>query len=276
MAIVFLNGRYLQEKEAKLSIHDVGFLYGEAIYETLRTVEGQLMNIDGHLERLQQSALFLGIPLPPIEKIKGWLQRTVDRNGFWKKGKESRVRLTVSGGVHSFNDSSSKATMLIVVVPLVEVVPALRSRGISVVTYPIQRPLPHIKTNNLAATLAARRYMKTHKAEEVLLVDHQGEVTEGSISNLFIVKRGRLITPKTSMLGGTTRTRIVDLARGHRWKLKQRSISYKDLLRADEVFICNAPRGVVPVVKVDGKRVSDGKVGVITKKVWEVLKENWS
>tara|TARA_B100000315_G_C14523555_1_gene562717 strand:- start:384 stop:1208 length:825 start_codon:yes stop_codon:yes gene_type:complete len=272
MTIVCLNGRYLDEKKAKVSVLDAGFFYGEGIYETLRTKQGKLLNLEGHLARLKRSADLVQIPLPSLKKLSSWLQATVDKNGFWKKGKESRVRLTVSGGVHGYDAPSKNPTILITVAPLEEVPKQKRMRGVAAVTYKIDRPLPIAKTTNLLPSMIARRFMRIKKAYEVFLVDHLGYVTEGSISNIFMVKRGKLITPKSSALPGTTQERILKLARRQKWPLVRRDFKVKELYGAHEVFFTNAPRGVVPVVKVDGRKIGNGKVGPVTKRAWDALK----
>lgn len=273
MKIVCLNGRYLSARDAKISAFDAGFLYGEGIYETLRTVDGKLMNVSGHLKRLQHSAEVVGIKLPPLKKVERWLNETVKRNNLWKSGKESRVRLTVTGGVHGYAEVSQKPTILITVEPLAEVSRQVRTKGVSVITMPLERPFPEAKTTFLIPAMKAERAMKKARAYEVLLLDRKGRVTEGSISNLFLVKGGRLVTPKSWILGGTTRERIIGLARKHRWKCVQKDFKLRTLYSADEIFICNAPRGVVPVVKVDGRTIGDGRVGDMTRCVWEKLKE---
>ncbi|MBT5016291.1 hypothetical protein HN748_03520 [Candidatus Peregrinibacteria bacterium] len=268
MNIVCLNGRYLKENEAKISVGDAGFLYGEGIYETLRTVDGKLMNLEAHLERLGQSARIIGMNLKEIEKIGKWAQQVVKKNEFKS---EARVRITVSGGVHGFGTPAEKPTILITAVPLASV-GAQRARGVSVITFLIERPLPEAKTTFLVPAMLARQVLKKSRAYEAILVDRNGYVTEGSISNVFMVKKGIIYTPKSGILGGTTRARIIELARQHKWRLKVRDFKVRELFRADEVFICNAPRGIVPVRRIDGKIIGNGKMGEVTRRVWEGLK----
>ena len=263
MAIVFLNGRYLDEREARLSVNDAGFLYGEGVYETLRTVGGEVLNVDAHLERLSRSAKMVGIPLPAGKKVADWLQKVVDKNGFWKKGKESRIRLTISGGIHAFDELPVKPTILIQVQPLVEVSRVKLACGVSAISYSTERFMPQFKTTHLLPALLARREMRKAKAYEVLLLNAKGQVTEGSISNVFLVRRGRLITPKSCLLKGTTRYRILQLAKRLKIVVSKKDFRLASVYGADEVFICNAPRGIVPIVKVDGKRIGNGKVGKV-------------
>lgn len=266
MSLVFFNGRYLDEKSATVSVRDAGLLYGEGVYETLRTYRGLVMHVEDHLQRLKNSAEALSIPLPPLIKIADWLQRTVDRNGFWKvSSSESRVRLTVTGGVHGLDERSKRPTILITVEPLAAVPRSVQEKGVSVVTYAEERVLPSAKTIDLVPTLLARRFMKKKRAYEVLLIDRKGRVTEGSIANFFIVKRGKLITPKSYVLEGTTRERVVHLARDLEIEVIEKDVFLNQLYAAKEVFICNTLRGIVPVVRVDGRIIADRKVGGLTR-----------
>ncbi|EKD93628.1 MAG: hypothetical protein ACD_28C00108G0021 [uncultured bacterium] len=268
MAIVFLNGRYLEESDASFSIWDAGFLYGEGIYETLRTEGGKVAQVSAHLNRLKASAQVVCIPLPPLEELEAWLQETVDRNAYWDQGNESRIRLTVSGGIHDFDQNSSQPTILITVSLLPDSSVASMD-GISVITFVVERFFPEIKTTHLLPALLARRAMRRAGAEEVLLVNHEGFVTEGSITNVFQIKEGVLITPKDHMLPGTMRDRILEVARELKISVLESSILKSEILRSDELFVCNAPRGILPVVRVDGVLIGEGKVGPITHRLMD-------
>lgn len=272
MKIVCLNGRFVHEDRAFISVNDAGFLYGEGIYETLRTVYGKVLNLPAHLRRLKRSADYVGIPLPPKTILLSWLNETVARAQKLYPNQALRIRLTVSGGVHGFDENSKSPTVLITVRRLEEVPESKRMRGMAAVSYAIERPFPEAKTTNMVPTLMARRFMRKKRAYEVLFVDHRGDVTEGSISNVFLAKKGRLITPKSFLLAGTTRERIFGLAHKEGWKISEKDVKLKDLYGADEVFICNAPRGVVPIIKIDGHTIGLGVVGPWTMMVWEALK----
>jgi branched-subunit amino acid aminotransferase/4-amino-4-deoxychorismate lyase len=273
MKTVCLNGRFLEEDKAFVSINDAGFLYGEGIYETLRTVHGEILNLSGHLARLKRSADYVGIPLPSRTTLERWLQGTVKRAQTFYTHHALRIRLTVSGGLHDFDADPKKPTVLITVRPLEEVHEEQRMHGLTGVTYSIERPFPVAKTTNMVPTLMARRYMRKKKAYEVLFVDHRGYVTEGSVSNVFLVQNGRLVTPKFFLLAGTTRERIFKLAPKMGWKIHEKDVLLEELYAAEEVFICNAPRGVVPMVEMDGRMIGNGKVGKWSLDVWEALKK---
>ncbi len=267
MAIVYLNGKYLDERKAFVSIHDAGFLYGEGVYETLRTREGKVDNADAHLERLEKSVRGVGLLMPSRDALRKALQGVVDRNGFWRKRRqEARIRLTLTGGVHDFDAKATKPTALITAMVLPRQ-GGVKSCGVSAISFRAERFMPSIKTTHLLPTLLARRAMRKAKAYEVLLVNHRGQVTEGSISNLFWVKRGVLCTPKSNLLSGTTREQIVRLARRLKIPAVVKDVRLATLYGVDELFVCNAPRGIVPAVKLDGKKIGTGRVGEVTRRL---------
>lgn len=267
MAIVYLNGRYMDERKAFVSIRDAGFLYGEGVYETLRTREGKVDNADAHLERLEKSVREVELVMPSREVLRRALQGVVDRNEFWRKRRqEARIRLTLTGGVHDFDGTVTKSTILITATVLPRL-GEVKARGVSAVSFRAERFMPSIKTTHLLPTLLARRAMRRAKAYEVLLVNHRGYVTEGSITNFFWVKREKLYTPKSDLLSGTMREQILNLARRTKIPVAVRDVRLATLYAADELFVCNAPRGVVPVVKLDGKKVGKGKVGEVTRRL---------
>jgi branched-chain amino acid aminotransferase len=265
MSMVCLNGAYMPAEEAKISALDSAFLYGHGIYETLRTRKGQLLNVDRHLERLHHSAQEVGIPLPADDVLHDWMQATVDKNDFWSEGKESRVRLTIGGGVHGYDDPVVEPTILVTVTPLPELKPVTDDVGVIAITFKIERPLPDLKTTNLLASMQARRAMRAKAAYEVFLVDHRGFITEGSITNVYFIRDGILCTPRAMILSGTTRARILDIASEMDLPVKEDDFSPEDFYQADEIFCTSAIRGVVPVIELDGQRIGDGAVGEKTK-----------
>ncbi|PIQ77678.1 hypothetical protein COV82_03290 [Candidatus Peregrinibacteria bacterium CG11_big_fil_rev_8_21_14_0_20_46_8] len=253
--IVYLNGRYLEADEAKISIFDPGFLYGDGIFETLRTYRGTVWQMEKHLERLYESAKIRGWKLRVSKsRLQTAIENTVKRNGF----EESRIRVTITKG------QEPQPTLFIWVQPLAKLPPSQYARGVSVVTFPLERAFPQMKTTSMQPLLIARSEAQKRRCFEALLVNRRGNVTEGTWANFFIVKDKELITPKAGILLGTTRDRVLKIAKPL-FKIKQQTVSLKELLEADECFITNAPKGIIPVVKVDGQQIGKGRVGPITK-----------
>ncbi len=298
--IVFLNGKFVKAEAAKVSIFDHGFLYGDGVYETLRTythevpslgevpswrtggptstaseassIGGKIWQLPEHLKRLQRSADFLGLKIPyNLSELARLAEKTVALNGF----KESRIRITLTRGENGYDfGSCEKPTLCIQVQELKAEPAAVYEHGVEVVTFAGVRNLPEAKTISLLPLILANRFLRQKKAYEAIFVDGKGlsaRVLEGTITNIFLVKNGVLITPKTGMLSGTTRQFLLKIARQAGFKISEKNMKVRDLYLADEVFITNAPRGIIPVVKVDGRKVGKGRPGTVTKSLMGIF-----
>lgn len=263
--IVYLNGRFVNARDAKVSIFDPGFLYGDGIFETLRTYRGEIWQIEEHLDRLFESARMRGWTLSwNREEIAAIARKTVKKNEY----PESRIRITITAGV-------KQPTLFVWVQPLEKIPQSAYERGVSVITFPLERPFPRMKTTSIQPLLIARNEMRKKKSFDALLVNSKGLVTEGTWTNFFIVKKKTLITPKLGVLLGMTRETVLKTARPL-FRIQQRDVTRRELLSADECFITNSPKGIIPVTKVDGEKIGTGRPGPITrhlqrefdKKVW--------
>lgn len=252
--VVYLNGKFLNARDAKISVFDPGFLYGDGIFETLRTYKGKIWQITEHLERLYESARMRGWKLSwRPDELAEILGKTVRKNSY----PESRIRISITPGI-------KQPTLFIWVQPLENVPISAYSRGVSVITFPLERPFPQMKTASMQPLLIARSEMLKKRAFEALLLNHRGFITEGTWTNVFIVKRKTVITPKLGVLLGTTRSTVLKLAKPL-FRIKLRDITRRELMNADECFLTNAPKGIVPVVKIDGEKIGRGAPGPITK-----------
>lgn len=267
---MLLNGKFVSESQAKISPFDHGFLYGDGIYETLRTYNGIVWHLEAHLDRLYQSADLLHLKLSwPKRRVCTWIEETVLRN--MRPRRELRIRVTVSRGMNQYNFvTSKKPTILISTQTLIPEKHFVYSRGVSVITVPLERILPRAKTVNLLPFILAQQVCARESAYEAFFLNRNGCVTEGSVTNVFIVKRRVLLTPKDDILYGTTRTVVLEVVD---MPFKEREISLRELYTADECFITNTVKGVVPVVRVDGKKIGDGKVGVFTQKIMKAFEQ---
>lgn len=268
--VVFLNGKFVSESQAKISPFDHGFLYGDGIYETLRTYNGVVWHLEAHLDRLYQSAALIHLKLPWVQRrVIGWIEEVARRN--MRSRRELRIRVTVSRGVNQYNfGTSKKPTIFISTQILVPEKRAVYSRGVSVITVPLERILSQAKTISLLPFILAQQACAREGAYEAFFLNRNGCVTEGSVTNVFIVKRRVLLTPKDDILYGTTRTVVLEIAD---MPFKERAISLRELYTADECFITNAVKGVVPVVRIDGKKIGNGKVGVFTQKIMKAFQQ---
>lgn len=268
---VCLNGKFLKASRAMVSVFDHGFLYGDGVYETLRTYDGKVWQMDAHLVRLEKSAALLSLRLPVAKnKIAQWVRELVARNGF----KESRIRITLTRGVNDFDFVSCKKPTLLILAEKLVLQPAeVYRNGVKVVSVGMFRVLPEAKSISLLPFILARQKMASARAYEALFVDEKKMVREGTITNVFMVKDGALYTPRKNILMGTTRDVILKLSVKRWGKVREQDFSLRELYGADEVFITNAPRGIIPVRQIDGHIIGSGKPGPLTAKIMKAFAE---
>jgi branched-chain amino acid aminotransferase len=268
---VCLNGKFIEKNDAMISIADHGFLYGDGVYETLRTVNGKLWLIDEHLKRLRESLETVGIKMEWKNNEIVNLAKVLMERG---SADEYRVRLTVTRGSNHFDmETSPNPTLLIEAVPLTAPSNKIYENGVSAITFDGERPFPLVKSTSMLTSIMARREVARGKVFEAFLVDRNQNVTEGSISNIFAISGEVIYTPKERILEGTVRNLLIELLQNE-FEVRITSIAKKDINDFDEVFLTSSIKGIVPVVEIDGKRIGDGKVGKVTKRAMEILKEN--
>ena len=272
---VHVDGRICLPEDAKVSVFDRGFLYGDSVYETIGTVRGRLFALSDHVDRLERSARSLGLRLPPRSEIEQAIHDTVAAAG----NPESRVRVMVTRGAGKLDldpASAGEPRLVVIAGPLGGPTPEMYERGVAVAIVSVTRNLPGaidpaIKSgnylNNVMALSEARRRPGVHEA---ILLAAGGSVAEGASSNVFLVKGGELLTPALSVgiLDGITRGKVLALARDAGIACREPEFISPDQLRdADEVFLTSAARGVLPVTEVDSRPVADGKPGPVTRRI---------
>ncbi len=262
---VFLNGKFVDEKKAVVPATDHGFLYGDGIYETLRTYGGKIWQMDKHLKRLERSARLMKIPLPwDRAKIGSWVEKLIEKNGFG----ESRIRITVTRGVNgTVFTGGRKPTILIQAARLKPEKTEVYKKGVEVITVRMKRILPRAKTTSLLPMVLAWQRLEKEHAYEAIYIDEKGFVKEGTVTNVFIVKNGKVFSPKSGVLAGTTRDAVTLAARRAGTRVRLADFTVRRLYKADEVFITNAPRGVVPVRMVDGRKIGKKCPGPVTRQI---------
>jgi branched-chain amino acid aminotransferase len=269
--LVYLNGDFVPKEEAKVSVFDHGYLYGDGIYETLRAYQGRLFHLDRHLARLKHSADSISLKLPfQLSMIGEALNRTVKENRL----SDAYVRIQISRGPGEIGLDPAlcpEPTIVIVAKQFKEYPAEHFERGVSVAIVQTRRnhPLalsPSIKGTNFLNNILAKIESIRAGAYEAVMLNWEGYVAEGTISNIFFAKSGILHTPnlETGILEGVTRGLVLDLARNERIETKESLILPSDLFKADECFITNTTIEVMPVTTIDGKPVGNGKPGPIT------------
>lgn len=270
MGIVYLNGEYLPVEQAKVSVLDRGFLFGDGVYEVIPAYGGRLLRLPQHLQRLQNSldAIRLKNPLAQQQWVEV-MQTLLEEN----ESEDQSVYLQVSRGAASYRDHSfpeqTKATVFVMVNSLVPVPIEKLRKGVCAITLDdIRWQACNIKATALLANVMLRQQATEEGCAEAILI-RDGFATEGAASNLFIVKNNVIITPPTSgfLLPGITRDLIIELAQQHQIVFAERDISEAELRDADEIWVTSSTKEIVPVISLDGESVGNGSYGPMWEKM---------
>ena len=271
---IYLNDRFVPKDEAVVSVFDHGFLYGDGVFETMRTYRGKILLLTDHLARLERSAAALGISLPVSrERLADLVREALTQNQL----QEAYLRVTVSRGPGEIglDPALCKApTLVIIAKPFQPYPDSFYTHGVSVMIAKTRRNSPeaippHVKSLNYLNNILAKMEAKAAGAHEALLLNHRNEVTEGTTSNVFVVREGRLRTPAIDcgILAGLTRGVILELARDRGIETEEMRLTANDLYDADECFLTSTTQEVLPVTRVDGKMIENGRPGELTRRL---------
>jgi branched-chain amino acid aminotransferase len=276
-ATVNVNGRIFDQEHASISVFDHGFLYGEGIYETLRTYNGQPFLFDRHMRRLRNSADMLALPVPlSNDEIDTRFRDTVRAAGLGDAAnREAYIRILVTRGIGELTyDPAACPTPSIVVIvkPHVDPPRAWLEQGVRVALVGVMRNHPGsvnplIKSNNLLNNALAMQEAFRRGAVEGVMRNYRGELAECTQSNLFIVKNGAALTPPVDagLLAGITREFLFEVGAANGVPVREAVLRDADLLGADEAFFTSTTRELVPIVTVDEHTIGAGKPGPVTR-----------
>jgi branched-chain amino acid aminotransferase len=277
-SIAYFNGELQPWSRTKISVLDYGFLFGYSLFETMRAYDGAVFSLDRHLDRLAKSAALLGLPVERNSWAKA-VGSVIEAN----KLKEARVRLVLSAGPGSLTpdlQSCRQPTLLALAIPYTPPAPEIYSRGYRVIISSVHRnsqsPLPGLKSSNFLESLLARQEARKAGADDALLLNDKGFLAEASSSNVFTVKRGKLLTPGlgSGILPGITRSLILEMAATLKIVAQESDISPGELMAADEAFISNSMIEIMPVSEVNGKKIGAGQAGPITLKLRQAYRSS--
>ena len=277
---VYIDGEVRSPEEAKVSVFDRGFLYGDSVYETIGTAHGRLFAARAHLDRLERSASRIGLSPPPRAQIEAAVAATVAAAG----NAESRVRVMLTRGVGQLDldpASAGDTRLIIIVMPLGAPTAEMLEKGVSVAMVSVERNSPQamdpaVKSGNyLNNVLALGEARRRSGAYEAILCGGDGSVAEGASSNIFAVVGGEVRTPPLAVgiLDGITRAQVIALCRQNGIPVAERRMSPEELRRADEAFLTSATRGVLPVTRVDEGAVGAGVPGPVTRRLMSLYDE---
>ena len=278
--LIYIDGEFLPKAEAKVSVFDHGLLYGDGVFEGIRSYNGRVFKLDEHLERLYDSAKSIMLQIPiPIETMKEKVLETLRLNHLT----EAYIRLIVTRGVGDLGldpDKCPKPTIIIIADKITLYPPKFYEEGLEIVTVSIRRNYaeainPRIKSLNYLNNILAKIEGKQAGAEEVLMLNAEGYVVECSGDNIFWIKNEVLVTPPVHMgiLEGVTRNSVIDLAREAGMQVEERVFTRHDLYIADECFLTGTAAEVIPVVKIDQRSIGDGQPGKITQKLIDAFRQ---
>jgi branched-chain amino acid aminotransferase len=271
---IYINGKYFSKEDAKISVYDHGLLYGDGVFEGMRTYSNKVFRLDEHIDRLYESAraILLTIPMSKQEMIDA-VKKTVELSGL----SDSYIRLVVTRGSGSLGLDPNRTSdpQVIIIVDLI----ALYDRkyydeGLKIITASTIRNhpaalSPRIKSLNYLNNIMAKLEGLQAGCMEAIMLNHKGEVAECTGDNIFIVKKGQLLTPSadSGILEGITRNAILELATTLKIPARETTLTRHDLLVADECFLTGSAAEVIPVVSIDSRPIGDGKVGPTTKQL---------
>ncbi len=277
---IYLNGEFVPRQEAKISVYDHGLLYGDGIFEGLRTYNGRIFKLAEHMDRLHRSAKYICLDIPlSREKLINAVLKTAQLNGY----RDCYVRIVVTRGEGDLGlaPEKCKSSTLFIIVDKIELFSEeFYKKGLEIITVPTQRNTPYnldprVKSLNYLNNILAKIEAQNAGFKEAIMLNREGFVTECTADNIFIVDNDVIKTPPTYMgaLDGITRKTVIEIAKKLSIEVKEEILARYDLFNADECFLTGTGAEIMPVVKIDGRTIGDGKVGNTINKVRSAYKK---
>jgi branched-chain amino acid aminotransferase len=276
--LVYIDGSFVPREEAKLSVFDHGFLYGDGVFEGIRAYNGRVFQLQAHLDRLYDSAKTIDLTVPvQKEEMTEIILETLRKNNL----KDGYIRPIVTRGVGDLGLDPRKCPKPSIIVIAIEwgaMYGDLYEKGLTAITVSVRRnPAdalpPNVKSLNYLNNIFGKIEANYKGGDEAIFFDTNGYVSEGSGDNIFVVKNGVIYTPPTlNNLRGITRAVAIELARSHGITVVEQNLGYYDMYSADEVFVTGTAAEVAPIVRIDGRSIGSGKPGPVTRQLMAVFK----
>jgi branched-chain amino acid aminotransferase len=271
--LIYMDGRFVPKEEARLSVFDHGFLYGDGVFEGIRVYNGKVFQLQGHLDRLYDSARAIDLTVPvSMHEMAGIILEVLRKN----KLTNGYVRPIVTRGVGDLGLDPRKCPRASIIVIAVEwgamygdlYEKGLKAICVSVRRNPAESLPPNIKSLNYLNNILGKIEANYKGGDEAIFFDTNGYVSEGSGDNIFVVKNGVIFTPPTlNNLRGVTRAVVIELARNHGISVIEQNLGYFDMYTADEVFVTGTAAEVAPIVMIDGRAIGSGRPGPVTRQL---------
>ena len=285
--IIYLNGRLIARCEAALSPFDHGFLYGYGLFETMRSYDGHIFRLDRHLARLMRSLGSLGLPGDIIttldvtaggHSLETACLKTLEANGL----RDARLRVTVTAGEGEMtpDPTTCREPTVLVTARNLSPLPAERyAEGCTATLSSVRRnsgsPLSRLKSTCYLDNILARSQARAAGCDEAVLLNEAGHLAEGSMTNIFLVRSGELITPsiESGVLPGITREAVLEMARASDTAVQERQAELQEMVEADEAFVTNSILEIMPLTRFQGRPVGSGRPGPVTKRLLAAYRE---
>jgi branched-chain amino acid aminotransferase len=271
---IFIDGKFYDKENAKISVFDHGLLYGDGVFEGIRSYAGKVFRMDEHLERLWNSAkaIWLQIPMTQAEMSKA-IYDTLSTNGII----DGYIRVVVTRGAGNLglDPNNCERPQVIIIADKIKLYPEeLYRNGLAIVTVSVARThpaalSPRIKSLNYLNNILAKIEGIQAGCIEALMLNHKGEIAECTGDNVFLVRKGRLLTPPidAGILEGVTRDTVIGIAKGMGIEVQEIPLTKHDVYIADECFLTGTAAEIIPVVKVDSRMIGEGQPGPLTQKL---------
>ncbi|MFZ3172565.1 MAG: branched-chain-amino-acid transaminase [Carboxydocellales bacterium] len=277
---VFLNNQLVPQDEAKISVYDHGFLYGDGLFDTMRAYNGKVFRLEQHLDRLQGNARCLALSMPwSREELAKAIQTTIQANNL----SEAYIRLTISRGPGPIGIDPRLCPQPTLVIMAKELIPLPNedyTKGIDTITLntrrnPIQSLDPSLKSLSFLNNILAKLELINAGISEGIMLNYESVISEGTVSNIFWVSQGVLYTPspEVGILLGITRQTVLEISAEAGLEAHQGAYAAEQLYQADECFFTNSSGELRPVTQVDGQVIGDGKPGPVTRRLHEIYRE---
>lgn len=277
---IYIDGAFVPQNEAKVSVFDHGFLYGDGVFEGIRAYNGRVLKLHEHIDRLYDSAkaIMLDIGVSKDEMVNIVLESLRINNL-----KDSYIRLVISRGMGDLGldpRKCPKPSIICIAAHIAVYPPELYERGLEIVTATVRRNIPEalnprIKSLNYLNNILAKIEANRQGAPEAIMLNQDGFVAECTADNIFIIKNGKITTPPAYMgaLGGITKDTVVEIAKTLGKTVEENVFTRYEVYTADEMFLTGTGAEVIPVTSVDGRSIGNGEVGSLTKELIKAYKD---
>lgn len=273
---IYISGRFYDKEDAKISVFDHGLLYGDGVFEGIRSYSGRVFRLEEHLDRLWDSAKAIWLKIPMTKEAMGQaIYETLKLNGI----SDGYIRLVVTRGAGTLGldpNRTADPQVIIIADKIALYPPEMYENGLQIVTVSVVRNhaaalSPRIKSLNYLNNILAKIEGLNAGCVEALMLNTKGEVAECTGDNIFLVRGGELLTPplEAGILEGITRQAVIDIARRAKMTVREIPLTKHDVYIADECFLTGTAAEVIPVVKVDDREIGTGKPGPVTRDLRE-------